>query len=405
MNKAEELVQRICRGTFLSMWSIPNPEGKAKNKELCDVLIVCEPDIIVISVKEVLYRATEDYHTGATRWKTRAVDDSVRQIYGAERILGTLDSVQGANGIRLYLPSPERRRIHRVAVALGSAGEVPISDGDFGKGFVHVFDEVGLAVVMRELDTVTDFVDFLRATEVFLETTQVITEGLDSLLGYYLQNGRSYPKDADLLLLQDDIWGGFSSSDEFQTKKAADEESYFWDRLVEHIIASHDPALTESAGRQDDDNPPAERVVRVMARESRFNRRVLAKSFLEFRRDGSIRSRIMPSPSGVLYVFLLRPREHDRVARRKELLARMFIARGLRQEYKTVVGIATEAENPEIGFSVDAAMYHKEEWTAEDDVLLAQAQDATGAFVHPRWSRAREDEYPGVSAQEGMDGA
>jgi hypothetical protein len=51
-------------------------------------------------------------------------------------------------------------------VALGGRREGPVSQGDFGKGFVHVFDERSLDIVLSELDTVTDFVQYLLATSV-----------------------------------------------------------------------------------------------------------------------------------------------------------------------------------------------------------------------------------------------
>ncbi len=395
MNDAERLVQELCRKSFLSMWSIPNPQGKEAGKELCDVLVVCDPDVVIISVKEITYRPTDDYKTGADRWRSRAIEASAKQIYGAERILGLLGEAKGSDGnVRLRLPPQAERRIHRIAVALGSEGELPLWDGDMGKGFVHVLDEKGLDVVMRELDTISDFVHYLTATETFLETTQVVTEGLESLLGYYLQNGRKYPESPDLLILTDDIWGGLTSQEAFARRKEADQDSYFWDRLIEHVTDTHDPSLTQAVGDHRSDNPAEERVLRILAREDRFSRRVISKAFIEFHRDGTIRARMIRSPSGVLYVFLIRPREYDRTLRSRELLARMFIARGLNQEVVTVVGIATEEYTGEAGFSIDVAGLEKPEWTAEDQREMTELQDQTGAFASPQYTQAHEDEYP-----------
>jgi hypothetical protein len=55
INKAEEFVFHICRETFLSLWSYANPLGK-NGKELCDILIVCDPDIVIFSVKEIEFK-------------------------------------------------------------------------------------------------------------------------------------------------------------------------------------------------------------------------------------------------------------------------------------------------------------------------------------------------------------
>ncbi len=37
---SEEFVNKLCKKSFLKLWTHPNPKGK-KDKELCDCLIVC----------------------------------------------------------------------------------------------------------------------------------------------------------------------------------------------------------------------------------------------------------------------------------------------------------------------------------------------------------------------------
>ncbi len=56
------------------------------------------------------------------------------------------------------------------------------------KAFVHVFDEVSVELVMQELDTAVDFLDYLKARENLLgrpEST-VIAPGEEELLAAYL---------------------------------------------------------------------------------------------------------------------------------------------------------------------------------------------------------------------------
>lgn len=50
--QSERLVSSLCESSFLSLWNYPNPRGKDPGKEMCDNLIVCDPDVIVFSVKE-----------------------------------------------------------------------------------------------------------------------------------------------------------------------------------------------------------------------------------------------------------------------------------------------------------------------------------------------------------------
>jgi hypothetical protein len=122
VNRSEDFVYKICRHSFLSLWSYSNPQGKG-GKELCDVLIVCDPDVIVVSVKEIGLGDTDDVSTDWDRWSRRAIDASAKQIYGAERWLKSATRVVKSDGaIGLSLPDPQKRRVHRIAVALGSEG-------------------------------------------------------------------------------------------------------------------------------------------------------------------------------------------------------------------------------------------------------------------------------------------
>ena len=87
MNAAEAFVYQLCRGSFLSLWSYMNPRQKVNGKELCDILVVCEPDIIIFSVKHSTLSKNGTPAVNMARWKRRAIDSSVSQIYGAERTL------------------------------------------------------------------------------------------------------------------------------------------------------------------------------------------------------------------------------------------------------------------------------------------------------------------------------
>lgn len=63
---SEALVERLCHQSFLSLWSYANPRAGA-GKELCDLLVVCEPDLVIFSVKEIglATPATSDEEQGS----------------------------------------------------------------------------------------------------------------------------------------------------------------------------------------------------------------------------------------------------------------------------------------------------------------------------------------------------
>ncbi|MHC4251895.1 MAG: hypothetical protein ACYS9X_22475 [Planctomycetota bacterium] len=145
---SEEVVYQLCRKTFLSLWSYANPLNSL-GKELCDVLVVCDPDVVVFSVKETSFGNSGDPNIDHERWRRRAIEASVRQIYGAERWIKANRNVIKSDG-QPGLVLPCRRRLHRVAVALGGEGKPFFNEGDFGRGYVHVLDENALLVALTE---------------------------------------------------------------------------------------------------------------------------------------------------------------------------------------------------------------------------------------------------------------
>ena len=166
-------------------------------------------------------------------------------------------------------------------MALGGAGKVSIKFGNFGKGFVHVFDEISFLSVMKELDTITDFVHYLIAKEDLYSSgvKTLFHGGEEDLLAFYVHHGREFPKTYDCIVIDADLWSGFNAlQPEYKAKKIADRDSYIWDRLLRilsddilHGNIEFGPDLNE-----------AELAIRTMAREDRFSRRMLGKSFIEF---------------------------------------------------------------------------------------------------------------------------
>jgi hypothetical protein len=396
VNEAEALVYEICRQSFLSLCSYMNPRKKPNGKELCDVLVVCEPDVIVFSVKRIRLANSGHPEVDAERWRKRAVDESCKQIYGAERILKQSKCVIGNdNSVGLALPKAAEVKIHRVAVALGGKRKGGLPFGEFGKGFVHVMDEVSFLTLLKELDTISDFVPYLTAKEAFCKgQTKVLFDGPEeNLLAAYLHGGRKLPQDADIIVVGDGLWKNFVEKEEYKRKQEADKDSYVWDRLIEEFSQDFLKGQLEFAPSPSN----TERALRQIARENRFARRVLGKGFKEFL-DNSHRigARMMKSPSGVVYVFLASPHGTPRNVRQAELGNRCFVARGLNPQCSHVVGIATERYEKGKSFSLDLCNLFRPNWSAEDQRLMEQMQKDLGYFAKPKMTRDSEDEYPGA---------
>ncbi len=398
-NRAEEFVFNICKNTFLSLWSYANPLGK-NDRELCDILVFCEPNIIIFSVKEIKLTESSEITTDWKRWNRRAVEESAKQIYGADRWIKKAPFVIRSDGKRgLPLPEAKDQIIYRIAIALGGKNKVPMFYGDLGKGFVHVFDETSFLLILEELDTISDFIDYLSAKEELYTsgTKTPLLAGEENLLALYLSEGKKFPTNFDSLLIDNNMWDSFVSSPSYKNKERADEDSYVWDRLIEHFCKN---ALNNNLDFGTLNQ--TELVLRILAKENRFSRRILGKAFKDFLESSKkIESRMVKSQSGVVYVFLALPHGEDRRFRIASLGNRCFVARGMNQESDTVVGIATEQYEKGKGFSLDLYCLHLPVWEKNHQVSFEAMQKDLKYFKKPLKTKISEDEYP--SNNEGKD--
>lgn len=394
LTPSERFVTDLSRRSFLRLWTHPNPKGK-KGKELCDCLVVCGPYIVIISVKENEYRDTGD-STGWERWAKAAIEKSASQIWGAERWLDTVDEVIRHDGRAFTLPQKSERKYHRVSVSLGGQGQVPIKWGDFGNGFVHVCDEHSVGVVFSALDTITDFVEFLSASEALVTSGTYplfAGGGIEDLVALYLSHGRSFniapdlDKQPDMLIIHSDLWSGFSASEEFKEMKADLSRSYAWDRLIE--LYTHDLLTDGMFDMYNKEVTNNELALMAMALQPRGYRANLAEALLEFMEEPQrrIASRVVLGLGKTAFVFLAGP-SSDREFRSRELVLRCLVVRGRLPDVITVVGIATDRPGTsEIGYSSDLVYLHMPDWSAKDEADVTGIQNDLGYFKNAQWSR------------------
>lgn len=395
--ESERYLARLCERTFLSLWSYPNvfrdqgQIGDGDGKEVCDLLVVCGREIIVFSDKSCQFPSTGNLKTDWRRWYKRAIKESAKQLSGAQRWIREFPD-------RLYLdrrcqikfpirlPSPDESRFHLVVVALGAktrcqeeisgsgsfvlapkikadahVGEEcqPFFVGDVQprRNYVHVLDDVTLDIILRELDTVTDFIDYLCQKEGLIRSGKLLAaEGEENLLAYYLSNTKNdkhhfrLPAGHEQLLVADGEWQKFDKRLEVNQKRRADKISYLWDEIIEEL-SRHTVGGTTLEGSVKD-VAEAETGIRIMAAETRLSRRVLA---------GALRDRVISTPPTkfskriivsnsdptLAYVFIALPdatkdEDQDRHRRfRREYLGNYcFVLAWKHRELRTIVGIA-----------------------------------------------------------------
>jgi len=315
---AERYLKKLCDHTFLTMWSHAGPY-REPGKELCDLLVVFDNHIIIFSDKDCHFTNSGDLHVDWTRWLRKAVFRSADQIWGAERWLKTSHGPLFLDGactqpFPYSLPDPSVTRFHRIVVAhevskqcrerLGGSGSLMIDsslegeqhfakpeDGgrlftvghiDRSKGFVHIFDDTSLEIVIETLDTITDFVRYLTNKEQFLTSqTTIFAAGEEELLALYLMN-LNKDGERDLVVnkkyqaaaYEEGFWAEFSRTEARRSQIEADKVSYLWDMLIERFTKNILNKTLRTASHEDVGSQ--EKAIRWLARESRFRRRMLA---------------------------------------------------------------------------------------------------------------------------------
>lgn len=454
LTKSERYLARLADRTFLDLWSYPNPYidkrtgPKSTGKELCDLLVVCGDDVIVFSDKAIEWQKTEELDIAWPRWYRRAVAKSVDQISGAVRWI--LDFPQRVfldpaceKKLPLSLPGRERIRIHAVAVAIGaraacsahfpgSSGTLmlvpkvkgkshadpkienyfPFAIGDVNPAgiFVHVFDDQGLDLVMRELDTVSDFTDYLTRRERIIRSGHLLTApGEEDLLAYYLHSfdGKNHDfvkpsgerwKGNESFGVEEGMYNDLVTRPEYIAKREEDRISYLWDTLIKeftrHVLAGTSVAVFD---RQPDAGE-AEQGLRIMAQEPRVYRRMLGQALMgtinglsETKKDRFCRI-VMPNGDdrdrSLAYVFLAIPYpdhlslaggyDQYRKVRANMLHAYCFNVLESHRNLTRVVGIALDgkASKSGIGTSEDLlALEQLPEWTDEAVSRVKELQE------------------------------
>lgn len=315
------------------------------------------------------------------------------QIAGAERWLATVDRVERADGRIVQLPPHNVRQYRRIAVALGANGEVPVEWGDKGNGFIHLCDERSLEAIFASLDTITDFVKFLSDTEaLFAGGTRIIFSGggIEDLLALYLGWGEEYSLPGstdgalpDLILLENDLWTGLSSSDDFKQRQKDWEVSYAWDRLIEHYT---DDLLTDGMFDFQAEEVTQDQLALIeMAKQPRHDRAQLAKALLDYLSNSKSTARVGVGYGGTAFVFMARSGT-DRDFKVKELVLRCQIVRARCPGVTKVVGIGTDRPGSSaIGYSSDIVYLDYPKFTDEQRATTLEMQEDLGYFAGVTW--------------------
>ena len=440
---SERYLAKLADKSFLNLWSYPNlyrdqkSSGSGDGKELCDLLVVCGRQVIIFSEKTIAWPNGE-LDVAWNRWAKHAVRDAARQAKGAERwIIKYPDRIfldRSCNTqFPIDFPSAEDRVIHRVVVVKGAAeacrehvpdssgsmiiepaikgnrhwsgapGETePFSIGDVDPpgSFVHVIDDVALDIIMRELDTIRDFTDYLDKKEAFVRSGRLFqAHGEENLLAYYavrindegVHDFVTSGKKHDQITIDRSLYTNLRSDARYVAKKQADKISYLWDEFIKVFTTHMIDGTSVTRDGCEFDLKESELGVRYMALEPRFARRShgeAIKGALEIgmTKDRFVRT-IMSSADArqnetaffihtFKYLDWMEQKGGYEKYRTKRAESAQVYAKGLLEAYpqlKRVVGIALEPPGQGRGSSQDLVYAEQYDWTDEDRSTIRQA--------------------------------
>ncbi len=426
INASEKYLQKLCEKSFLRLWSYPgvfrdqSSGGDSKGgKEICDLLVVFENHVIIFSDKDIAFPNTGDIGIDWSRWVRKAILESGKQLYGAERWIREhperifIDKHCNQK-FPINLPDLSETKFHRIIVAhgasdqcklrLGGSGSLMILSNIIGddhlkkiesgglpffigqinlkRGFVHVFDDTTVEILLNYLDTISDFTLYLEKKEKLFGNKKIIcAAGEEELLAYYLKGIDSIGEhdfifDDELqgkfqmVYFDEGLWIDFINSPEYKSQKEANEVSYAWDALIEEFV-THILNDTQYKKYPDGSNDQ-EIILRFLARESRTKRRFLTHLLFELiektpASERGVRVVTPIIPSDPYYVFLLLPKskkkteEEYREARDFFLQSYCMVVKHDFPDALDIIGIATESGFGEY-HSEDALYLNAREW-------------------------------------------
>ncbi len=452
---SERALHRLCTETFLSLWSYANvyrdqgrPKQGADGKELCDLLVVFGRHVLIFSDKSCGFPDSGDSARDWSRWYKRAIARSAKQVFGAERwILHHPDRVylDPACGIPMPIAIPANARVHRIVVATGArerhargaggSGSLMLNpaivgsqhteptatpftigwvDGD--KRYVHVFDELTIFTLLKQLDTVTDLVAYLERKEELLNAGGLAFAPNETcLLAMYLatldSNERhTFPEGAvegkSKLIIDPQAWNDLVALPNYRRKREADEPSYIWDSFIEYWT-SH---LMD--GDLLGDVSQIELALREMASEPRVLRRALGQGILSVRsmvaqsgkNFGARTIATSPEKKKVYALLAVHDNGEDDYARYREyrqlvLQAYLHITKSRLPPAEKIIGLAFEPEGS-AGGSEDLIYFEPPSpWTSEDDERARDFAENLGFDASPSMRHFRDWEFPRRLAQ------
>jgi hypothetical protein len=299
----EEFVNELAYNSFLKFWCYPSPKYENGNKkEICDLLIIFNSITIIISVKNYEFKGSH------FRYFNNTIKKAVNQLHGAQRVLFSDAEVKIKHpdkDLEIF-PKNEIKKIFRLVINLGDGVKFyPFNQITKNNDYVTLFDKDSFQSIIKELDTIPDFIDYLEKRESlfknkltlilpaeehdfpietqkeFFQFTETISKDFimisgseKDLLAHFFKNQRNFPNELNgdsngYFLILDGDWNEFKATQKAKNKEKADKVSYFIEGFVKNeLLINLDPTR--------------EKLAKALLSFDRLTRRTISKNYFEF---------------------------------------------------------------------------------------------------------------------------
>ncbi len=380
---SEKIVQELAEKTFLIDWCFPNPKLPNGN-ELCDLLVVFDDIAIIWQVKDLKLDNKGFY-------KKKEVEKNLRQLSGARRQLFELKtSIKFENARRAIeeFDSEKIKEIYLISVLLGEGEEMSPLYQKIKDQIFHVFPKDFTQIIFNELDTISDFTEYLRKKEQFVkeciesDKSLTIFGGEEELLTIYIKKGRNFSDFdiADQFIIEEGNWVKWLNDPQYIMKKDDDRISYAWDFIIDRVHTG---------------TVKYEKVARELASYNRFRRRMLGKAFYNAFTVAkkSVDNEIYCDISlfeDVTYCFLFFPLDVAKEKRIMALKGYCHVTRGMYPQNTKVIGIASDRDRC---CSFDILIMEILDWTVDCQQEMDRIQKQTGILTNTHFESITENEF------------
>lgn len=319
-DKKERYLSEFTFKAFFKLWSHPNLY-KQDGKELCDNLVVFSDKVIIFEIKDCkslkrtplnnwnkIDNKLYNYSDGVLHQAVRASNYIIKN---KENIF---EDPQCNNKFKIQIP--EHFKIYRIAIVTGIEKSIQeynetsnslkidtnlietepykISNFYYKGQFVHIFDDNSLNTILSELDTISDFTDYLDYKEEIFLNGSVKAHSEADIAALYLIS----LADQEIHLITDcyednginirpDLWNIYKKTNYYLERKRFNSKSYLWDRLVNDLTDdSKEYLVPENKDFFEKQNNiitniyEQEPTIRILASIPRRQRRILALEIL-----------------------------------------------------------------------------------------------------------------------------